>query len=86
MIRGAHVEPESLLKLRVTWTALGFGAIDPLNPTEEPIGTVDVDTDNEIDVDVRKFATSVIGPFMVTDEQEPEHEPDAPVPVHDENE
>ena len=32
----AHVEPESLLKLNVTWTTPGFGLIEPDNSTGDP--------------------------------------------------
>jgi hypothetical protein len=60
-----HVEPESLLELNVTCTAPGLGAIEPLNTTAEPTETEDRDRVSEIDVDVRKFAISVIGPFIV---------------------
>jgi hypothetical protein len=77
-----HVEPESILRLSVTCTELGFGVIDPLNPTEEAIEIEDVDTEVEIDVDIRKFAVSVIGPFMVIDGlPRPENEPE-PLPIH----
>jgi len=75
-MKEAHVEPESPLKLNVTCTAPGFGVIDPLNPTKEPIRIKDGETASDIEVDVRKFAISVIGPLMVIDGLPgPENEP-----------
>jgi hypothetical protein len=79
------VEPESKLKLNVTCTAPGFGVIDPLKPTAEPTAIEEGDLVSEIEVDKKKFAVSVTGPFMVTDGHDPEHEPD-PTPVHPTNE
>ena len=39
--------------------------MDPLNPTKEPTEMVDGDTASDIDVEVMKFAVSVMGSFIV---------------------
>ena len=82
VMKEAHVEPESRLKLSVTCTAPGVGAIDPLNPTGELTEIGDVGATSDIDVDLRKFAVSVIGPLIViVGLPVPENELE-PVPVH----
>jgi hypothetical protein len=82
-MNATHVEPESILRLSVTCTELGFGVIDPLRPTEESIEIEDEDAVSDIDVILRKFAVSVIGPFIVIDAPTgPDIEPE-PTPVHE---
>ena len=57
--------------------------MDPLNCTSEPIGIEDEDRLNDVDVEARKFAISVIGPFIVTVDGllDPENAP-TPLPDH----
>lgn len=64
----AQVDPESLLTLTITGTLPGFGATDPLSVAEEPSDMEGKDTTSVVEVPVRKFAVSAMGPFMVTDE------------------